>query len=147
MGLFGKYVFEGKALVTAVGEAPAEPWLSVDIHDSDFAAVVYRPAGTGAGIAYLGDTPRTYFDDEDASEPTDTGREGRGLAEWAALVGGTAAADELACFLAEDGDPEDVSEFEADDVDDADVFVEIKTARFLTALGLPVPEELIDSLP
>jgi hypothetical protein len=30
----------------------------------------------------------------------------------------------------------------ADDADDGEVFVEVKVARFLTALGLPLPEDL-----
>jgi hypothetical protein len=54
-----------------------EPWLVVDIHDSYVATIAYRPAGSGSGVAYLGVTPRTYFEDPDASAPTDVVREAR----------------------------------------------------------------------
>jgi hypothetical protein len=33
-------------------------------------------------------------------------------------------------------------EDDADDLDDAEIFVEVKTARFLRAVGLPVLDEL-----
>ncbi|MDQ1292622.1 MAG: hypothetical protein QG608_502 [Actinomycetota bacterium] len=66
------------------GESPdnAEPWLLVDIHDSDIATITYRPAGLGTGVAYLGCAPRTYFEDLQASAPTDVAREAAGLATW-----------------------------------------------------------------
>ncbi|MDP1794083.1 MAG: hypothetical protein Q8K63_08095 [Acidimicrobiales bacterium] len=44
---------------------------------------------------------------------------------------------EIAAFLAADEEPPD-----EEPTDDADVFVEIKTARFLSALGLPLPPDL-----
>jgi len=53
-----------------------------------FSVPTYQPAGPGSGIAYLGHTPRTYFDD-------------------------------------------------------AEVFVEIKTSRFLRTLDFPLPEGLV----
>ncbi len=59
-----------------------EPWLLVDIHDSDIATIAYRPTGSGSGVAYLGVTPRTYFEDPGASAPSDVAREAGGLVEW-----------------------------------------------------------------
>ncbi|MEV7986869.1 hypothetical protein [Micromonospora sp. NPDC085948] len=72
----------------AVGVACAgnTPWLLVDIHDSDSATLTYRPAGPGTGVAYLGYTPRTYFENPDASAPTDAVREAAGLSAWWALT-------------------------------------------------------------
>lgn len=63
------------------GELPSLPesWLLVDIYDSDMAAVVYRPTGSGSGDRHLGVTLRIYFEDPDASAPTDVAREAGGL--------------------------------------------------------------------
>jgi hypothetical protein len=52
-----------------------------------------------------------------------------------------AKAAELADYLARDEIPEEAPTAE-EALDDAEVFVEIKTSRFLTALGLPIPEDL-----
>ncbi len=148
MGFFGTHLFDGKAWSQSdPDEEPelAPPWLFVDIHDSDWATIRYQPAGPGSGVAYLGYTPRIYFEDDSASEPTDVLREAEGLtAWWAAFHRRTdnlereAKAAELRSYLASH-DPVDE---EDDEEDDADAFVEIKAARFLEALGLPVPDEL-----
>ncbi|MEV4458369.1 hypothetical protein [Microbispora sp. NPDC049633] len=64
MGFFGTYLYDGSRwLEHEADQHPdfAEPWLMVSIHDSDITTVVYRPAGPGSGVAYLGLTPRTYF--------------------------------------------------------------------------------------
>jgi hypothetical protein len=58
-GFFGRYVFDGRTWHNADPEADQAPdigalWLSVDIHDSDFATVRYKPSGPGSGTAYLG---------------------------------------------------------------------------------------------
>jgi hypothetical protein len=166
MGFFGTYLYDGDKRTWSPadpaidelgqpvdGDRPpgaAEPWLLVDIHDSDFTIVSYRPAGRGTGTAYLGTTPRTYFEDERASAPTDVPREAAGLADWWGRTRGGAGGaeraakeDELRGYLAEDLDPEvDLDEDEAEELDDGEVFVEVKTRRFLAALDLPVPEEL-----
>lgn len=85
VGFFGTYLYEAaqqrwRPEMPAINDIrqpvrgdrepdAAEPWLLVDIHDSDFTVVTYRPVGQGTGVAYLGFTPRTYFDeDEDDSE-------------------------------------------------------------------------------
>ena len=153
MGFTATYLYDGTRWVSHDPEeipAVAEPWMLVSIHDSDICTVMYRPAGPGSGTAYLGYTPRTYFEDETASEPTNVTREADGLAAWwanlhpASNPAMTAArASELLGFLAEDDAPID-EDIEDDALDDADVFVEIKAARFLAALGLPIPQELSD---
>ena len=156
MGFFGTYAYEhGSWKTLSEGELPplAEPFLWIDIHDSDITSVVYAPAGPGAGVAYLGLTPRTYFENPNASDPTDVLREAAGLASWWALSNsGDAPAKqaELLAFLAEDEDPHgfewDESE-DVDEIDDGEVFVEVKTRRFLAALDLPLPEGLTDERP
>ncbi|MEU0077643.1 hypothetical protein ABZY58_06995 [Micromonospora tulbaghiae] len=87
--------------------------------------------------------------------PTDAAREAAGLsASWAhqhGRAGGTERETkeaELAAYLAEDLNPVDTDhdhdedEDDDEDLDDAEVFVEAKTARFLAALDLPVPDDL-----
>jgi hypothetical protein len=157
MGFFGGYVFDGSTWHCFDPDSSqalefAAPWLRVDIYDSDIATVRYEPAGPGSGIAYLGSTPRTYFEDESASAPTDVLREAEGLAFWLARQRGSGDEAELreliAPFLADDteepplGGDDSGFEDDADDLDDAEIFVEVKTARFLQAVGLPVPGQL-----
>lgn len=155
MGFFGSYVFAGTGWTPVPDEHVldfAEPWLSVDIHDSDITTVEYRPTGPGSGVAYLGETPRTYFEDETASAPTDVALEAAGLASWWALSRGrdgaarAAKERELAAYLAEDTEPpaldDDDQPVDGAPTDDGDVFVEVKTARFLTAMDLPLPDDL-----
>jgi hypothetical protein len=169
MGFFGGYIFDGRGWLEfepSSGSAPevGSPWLKVVIFDSDIADISYHPAGPGTGVAYLGFTPRVYFEDDSASSPTDVEREAAGLAAWvAAYQGGgdeTALQDLIAPFLASDDDEDDVEEDDEDDDawageedepdedsdsdDDAEAVVEVKLARLLTAIGLPVPEDLAD---
>lgn len=153
MGFFGAYLMVGNRWTElepgAEFEEPDEPWLYVNIHDSDFTVVMYGPAGPGSGEAYLGCTPRTYFEDDEASPPTDVAIEAEGLAAWwagyhrgADRAARTVKAQELRPLLAEDDVPAGDEDADDEDLDEADVFVEIKTARFLTALGLTVPDGL-----
>src|SRR6185369_891340 len=85
VGFFGTYLYHD-AIWTShrpdVMPGVSPPWLVVDIHDSDVTTVTYQPAGPGTGVAYLGYTPRTYFERDDASAPTDVQREASGLALW-----------------------------------------------------------------
>lgn len=85
MGFFGRYLFDGSQWSghepgSALSEAG--PWLHVDIHDSDFTTVTYGPPGRGSGVAFLGYTPRAYFEDAKASELTDVAKEAAGLTDW-----------------------------------------------------------------
>jgi hypothetical protein len=150
MRFFGGYVFDGVSWSdwdpdAGQQQSPREPWLSVLIHDSDVATIGYAPAGSGSGFAYLGTTPRVYFESESASQPTDIERESKTLVIWKSALDGEAAAnvDELAARLVTYLASDDDAEPDADaDIDDADVLVEIKTARFLAALGLVLPGDL-----
>ncbi|MDQ1539055.1 MAG: hypothetical protein QOE58_3448 [Actinomycetota bacterium] len=147
MGFFGTYQFDGTAW--AESDASAEPtgpgpWLWVGIHDSDFATVRYAPAGSGSGIAFLNLTPRIYFESDDASAPTDIDREARGLADWWADRNEGASGSEkvtkqgeIASLLASDVEPAN-----DDPMDDADTFAEMKAARLLSVMGLPLPKDL-----
>jgi hypothetical protein len=103
-------------------------------------------ARSGNGIAYLGVTPRTYFEDPNASMPTDAAREAQALGEWRSQqhrggdnVEREVTAAELAANIAADIDPDHLAADEDDheDLNGADIFVEVKTAHFLAALGLP----------
>jgi hypothetical protein len=156
VGFFGAYVFDGGTWHSFDPDSDQVPdfagrWLSVHIHDSDFAIVRYQPAGLGSGTAYLGCTPRTYFEDESASAPTDVLREAEGLTAWLALQQGTSDTAELrelvASFHADDAqeqllaDDPDLAD-DTGDPDDEDIFVEVKVSKFLNAVSLPVPAEL-----
>ncbi|MEW9530066.1 hypothetical protein [Microbispora sp. NPDC049125] len=160
MGFFGTYLYDGSRwLEHEADQHPdlAEPWLMMSVHDSDITTVVYRPAEPGSGVAYLGVTPRTYFEDPEASAPTDPALEATGLANrWGQVHGVSSDAEredkklQLAPYLAEDVDPAeiDVDEDEdVDDLDDGEVFVEVKTAAFLGALDLPLPDDLSQEMP
>lgn len=154
MGFFGGYIFydsSWREFDLQAGQIPAVTgtWLSVCIYDSDIAEVRYEPAGPGSGTAFLGFTPRAYYEDESASAPTDVAREAAGLASWLARQQGRADEAELrlviAPFIADDT-PESLDDLDADEDDaelnEADIFVEAKVSRFLTAVGLPVPPGL-----
>jgi hypothetical protein len=145
VGFFGGFLYErGEWTEWNITEAPPtgeEPWLSLYIHDSDFATLAYAPSGAGTGIAHLGVTPRVYFEDDGASTPTDADAEAAGLAGWlvqSGLIteGGATFVGLIRSFLASDDDDE------PDYTDMADVFVEGKTVRFLRTAGLPVPAGL-----
>lgn len=157
VGFFGSYVFDGSTWHRFDPDSDrwpdiAAPWLSVSIHDSDIATVRYEPGGPGSGTAYLGSTPRVYFGDESASAPADMLREAEGLASWLARQQGRRdeidLRDLIASFLADDI-PEQRLHVDTDvvadagDLDDAEIFVEVKVSRFLRAVGLPVPHELV----
>ncbi len=157
VGYFGTFLFDGHGwteLAPNTEPTIPEPWLMLDIDDSDIATVSYRPTGPGSGTAYIGLTPRTMYEDDAASAPTDTDREAAGLANWREhlrLVDthhtrGSATAAELRAYLAEDLAPlvDELDEDDSDDPDIAEVFVEAKVRRFLAALGIPAPEDLPD---
>ena len=133
MGLFGTFTYSDGAWTTP--DARREPYLVIDVHDSDIATVDYRPAGDAAGRCHLGFQPRVYFEDPTASPPVDNDAEARGLAHWALLATGREV------------DPRDVAALLAsDDEDDdpEDLFVEETVRRLLELTGVPVPEELTE---
>ncbi|MBP8880091.1 MAG: hypothetical protein V9G15_04480 [Dermatophilaceae bacterium] len=151
MGLFWTGVFDGTAWTVLTdddeGSAQASPQalppgaLVVTIHDSDIGSVSYAPVeGDGDGdsdggdrTAFVGFTPRSYFED-DAAPSADPDVEARGLAAWAGRYRGvTPTAEQVRALLAADGD-----EFDESD----DPFVESKVAKLLGVLGVPVPEDL-----
>lgn len=153
MGFFGSYLYaDGHWHEEELSSEPiaAEPWLHASVHDSDFTAVTYRPTGPGSGVAFLGYTPRSYFEMDDASPPTDVARESAGLTHWWALLHGVTSTEEIAAknaeligYLAKDLDSTNTESDADDDTDDdAELFAEIKTSRFLATLGLPLPEDL-----
>ncbi len=152
MGFFGSFMYDGASwrdwdLDAQPGtlDLPRGPWLSVIIHDSDIATLQYSPSGAGSGTAFLGVTPRIYFEDPRASQATEPAREAEGLAAWVAQTQRRANVEHLTDlirpFLAADVERDDG---EADDLDDAEVLVEIKVVRLLTALDLPLPADLAE---
>ncbi len=125
MGFFGKSVYSnGSWSDVAKGDA----YLSIEIHDSDIATVVYRPATT-QGIFYLGFQPRDYFEDPAASSPVDLDAEATGFATWAAhSLGKPIAVEAIRPLLA----APTVEEPEDD-------FVEHTVERLLVLLDIPIP--------
>jgi hypothetical protein len=128
MGLFARFTHsEGQ---WRESEPSSEPYLSIDVHDSDIATVDYRPAQNVRGRFFLGTEPRIYFEDDTASSTVDRQAEARGLAQWARQVHGR------------DVDPADVLALmaaESEDDEPEDVFVEETVDRLLELLGLPLP--------
>jgi hypothetical protein len=145
VGFFGTYLFSDGQWAEVDPNAPlpqsgSEPWLHLDIHDSDVATVQYQPHGNALGIAYLGTTPHVYFENEGASAPTDRASEAEALAAWAREARAVDVEGRLVeTYLAAD---DDAQPDESADLDAADIFVEVKCARFCLALGLPVPAGL-----
>jgi hypothetical protein len=146
VGFFGAYLYADGSWTEvdpdgAESATPVTPWLFLSIHDSDVATVRYAPSGSGTGEAFLGNTPRNYWENPDASAPTNPALEADGLASWTrvAQTGAAPAAETIEAFLASDEDegPDDDA-----DAPDEDVFVELKCVRFLGALGLPLPRDL-----
>lgn len=129
MGLFSTFVYSQGVWGDSATQAE---YLSVDIHDSSFATVDYRPAGTGTGRLYLGYEPRHYFDDPTASEPVDLSTEADAFTAWALrTVGAALSVQQVMPLLADPdgGEPEDV-------------FVEETVSRLLGLLALPLPRDL-----
>jgi hypothetical protein len=103
-------------------------------------------AGTCLAADHRSDSPSSlicappYFDDPEASRPTDVAREAADLTAWwngrRGVPGDAERIDKEATILG----------FLASDLqrrfDPDDPFVEKTTARFLLALDLPVPDEL-----
>jgi hypothetical protein len=153
VGFFGTYLYAGEQWTEHDPEQPVDlpdPWLMVNIHDSDFTIVAYHPEYEGTGVAYLGYTPRMYFESENEHPRTDTEREATALTTWSTNHTPTDAnRAELLPYLAEDLDTfdlEDEDEEDDEDLPDSEIYVEVKTADFLTSLGLPLPPALAQLL-
>ncbi|MBW8764621.1 MAG: hypothetical protein JF592_18920 [Microbacterium sp.] len=82
MGRFQKNVYSNSAWSEA---ASGSDWLSIDIHDSDFATVEFCPK-SGQGLFYLRFEPRDYFEEPAASADVDVRAEARALADWLRIV-------------------------------------------------------------
>jgi hypothetical protein len=117
-------------------------WRHLDVHDSDIAILSYAPASTGAGVAYLGFTPRVLFEDESASAPTDPDREAAALGAWFAQECGGEPGELTALVrscLADDADDESHDDLDDEDLPEEEVFVEVKAARLLRESGIGEP--------
>jgi hypothetical protein len=141
VGFSGTYVYSGGQWTTqerGQQPEPAEPWLMVDVVDSDFTTVTYRPAEPGTGVTYLGHGPHT-----------DVEREAEGLARWWARPREPsddefdAKRRQIAAYLAVDPRSAGPKPGDGGETDPAEVSAELKTTRFLVALDLPVPDALI----
>lgn len=135
MGFFGTYEYTQAGWSPGdpdAGPSETEPRLWLDIHASDFATVAYAPSGPGSGVAYLGYSPRVYFETDEASEPTNPAREALGLATWVAALQPQVDIESkqaaIATFLAGDEAPNE----EVDSDDDADVFVSSRLSELST---------------
>lgn len=129
MGFFGNFVYSDGRWAE---QATADQYLSVDIHDSDFATIDYHPSGPSTGRFYLGVEPRHYFEDPSASEPVDAEAEMDGFVDWAtSVVGAQVSVSDLKVLIAdpEGSDPENP-------------FVEDTVVQLIALLGLPLPPDL-----
>jgi hypothetical protein len=112
-------VFAGPDEIPEVGDRDLRFFLA----DSDLAEVRYFPAAApGTGSAFVGHTPRTYFDDPDAPGCTDSAADAIGLATWAA---NGVSAQQISALLAVDA------------TEPSDTPVEETLDRLVSALGLP----------
>lgn len=130
MGFFGKFSYDNGQWRER--EPGAEPYLVIDIHDSDIATIDYRPAKSASGRFYLGVEPRFYFENESANAPVDVDAEAQAFATWVGDVcGKQIATSDVQQLMAnsDGGDPDDI-------------YVEDTVVRLLTLAGLPLPEEL-----
>jgi hypothetical protein len=148
MGFSGTYVYsDGTWTAQERGQRPevAEPWLMVEVHDSDYTTVTHSPAEPGTGAVRLGRTPG-----EDETSQVDIERAAAGLATWWAGLRGSGGEEEtaakrrqIAAYLAADPGADEPKAGDGGEQDPAEAFAELKTTRFLVALDLPVPGGLI----
>lgn len=81
MGFFGVAITDGATWLRGEDVPDIPRWLHVEVIDSDIAVIQYHPAYDGAGVAYAGWTPRTYYED-DSVPATDKPREVLALSQW-----------------------------------------------------------------
>ncbi len=113
------------------GEDAGAP-LTIRIHDSDIATVMFRPAPGADGLFHMGVEPGDYF--EDPSIPTvDVPKEAGAFVIWAQdVLKQPLTVEQIEPLMARKGeDPE------------AD-FVEESVVELIELLGLPTPDELTD---
>jgi hypothetical protein len=129
MGFFGNFVFSDGRWA----EGPtSDRFLSIDIHDSDFATIEYQPSGHSQGRFCLGLEPRHYFEDPTASQQVDVAEESKGFIAWAeAVLGARVSPDQVRTLMA---DP--------DGADPDNPFVEDTVIQLIAILGLPLPTDL-----
>jgi hypothetical protein len=125
VGYFGRLAYSAGRW--SAGRPTTVPFLLIDIHDSRIATVDYRAADATGGRFYLGYEPRTYFEEPDAGDPVDTGREAEGFARWVRDSDG------------EEIEPADVQRLMAssDGAPPPDENVEATVDRLLQLAGLP----------
>ena len=133
MGLFGSATYSGG--YWSEGAPVSEPWLTIEIHDSDVADVQFRPSASGRGKLYLGFEPRHYFDDPEASDPVDGFVEAAALAEWARFTTLREVEPTAVLALMAADDPEATP---------AADFVEDTAVVLFELIGLPLPPLLFD---
>lgn len=129
MGNWNCYIFDrtwtSYATPDEIPEPLGERTLRLFLADSDFAEVRYHPVtAPGTGSAFVGFTPRTYFENDEAPGCTDTAPDAVGLAAWA----GPGVS------------PIDVQELLADDASsptDDNALVESALDRLVSLLRLP----------
>lgn len=122
-----------------------EPWLLVDIYDSDLAMIDYAPKGRGSGEAFIGCPLTSINPGERVLTREDSTREAAGLADWWEHRQGSVSPErkaakerELVDYFAEDAK----GEADYEPADTGEVYVEVKTGRFIAALGLPEIDDL-----
>ena len=128
MGLFATLAYsDGR---WSSGRPTAVPFLLIDVHDSDIAAVDYRFADATGGRFFLGYEPRIYFEQPDAAPPVDAPAEAADFARWVHDV------------VDRDVDPDDVRRLLAapDGAAPDDEVVEETVDRLVALAGLPPVE-------
>lgn len=148
VGFTGGFRFDGQTWTECECDhrpAESEAWtLLLRVLDSDFAIVEYPLSGTAFGSAYLGAPPSPHGGP--VLTEADSAREAAALAGlWARREGvGEARRDtkaaEIVGLFATDASREAGGRRDLDDV--AEIFAEVKAARLLLALDIPVPEGL-----
>lgn len=115
------------------GNELEEPWLTVDIHDSDVATIAFAPAhGEARGRLFLGTHPVVYFDLVQEGVAEDPDAEAAAFVRWAkAATSADVAADDVRALMATVEDEDEP----------VDVFVEDTVARLLALVGIDVPAD------
>ena len=130
MGYFGSFLYYDDQWHDDAND-PEEPWLRIEIHDSDIATVEYSPNSGVPGRFYLGWEPRDYFDNPDAHDPIDREAEAVAFSRWAqSALGSAVTGEEILPLMANpEGEPDED-------------FVEETVADLLDLLDLELPEDL-----